>query len=306
MRTLRLIGVPAVGPEDVLFSPDGSRLFTGTNDGAIWSLTPDGSQISRITNTGGRPLGLEWLPDGRLLVCDSPAGLLGVDVETGSIEELVTAVEGEPMKFTNNAAVAADGTIFFSDSSRSYTVAQWKSDLIAHTRSGRLLRRSPDGTVTTIVDDLGMANGVALVADDEQVWVAETALARIRRLSTDGRELAAITELPGYPDNLTVGSDGLVWVALASPLDPLLGFLQGRGARLRPVVLGLPDALKPKEKRTARVLAYDPGGRLVHDLSGDSTQWHMATGARERDGEVWMGSIMEPAIAVLRVDGSPV
>ena len=304
MRALRLIGVPAVGPEDVLVSPDGSRIFTGTTDGSIWSLTPDGGQISRIANTGGRPLGLEWLPDGRLLVCDSPAGLLAVDVETGSIEELVTAVDGMPMKFTNNAAVAADGTIFFSDSSRSYTVAQWKSDLIAHTLSGRLLRRSPDGTVTTILDGLGMSNGVALTADGEEVWVAETALAQIRRLSTDGRQLGAITGLPGYPDNLTVGSDGLVWVALASPLDPLLGFLQGRGARLRPAVLGLPDALKPKEKRTARVLAYDSAGRLVHDLSGDSTHWHMATGARERDGEVWMGSIMEPSIAVIRVHGS--
>ena len=303
MLALRLLGVPGVGPEDVLVSPDGSRVFTGTNDGSIWSLSTDGSRIERVARTGGRPLGLEWLPDGRLLVCDSPAGLLAVDLATGAVEELVTEVDGVRMKFTNNAAVAEDGTIYFTDSSRRYSVAEWKSDLIAHTRSGRLLRRSPDGTVTTMLDGLAMSNGVALTPDGQHVWVAETALARVRRLTADGRELAAITALPGYPDNLTTGSDGLVWVAVASPIDPVLGLLQGRGARLRPAVLRMPDALKPKEKRTARVLAYSPDGRLVHDLSGDARQWHMATGARERDGRVWMGSILEPAIAVMSVDG---
>ena len=51
MRSLRLLGVPGVGPEDVLVSPDGSRVLTGTNDGSIWSLTIDGSRIERIAQT---------------------------------------------------------------------------------------------------------------------------------------------------------------------------------------------------------------------------------------------------------------
>jgi sugar lactone lactonase YvrE len=303
MRSLRLLGVPGVGPEDVLLTADGSRVLTGTDDGSIWSLTTDGSRIERVAKTSGRPLGLEWLPDGRLLVCDAHAGLMAIDLGTGAIEELVTEVDGVRLRFTNNAAVASDGTIYFSDSSRHHSVEDWKAELIAHTRSGRLLRRSPDGSVTTMLDGLSVANGVVLTPDGEQVWVAETGLARIRRLTTDGRELAAITGLPGYPDNMVLGTDGSVWVALASPIDPLLGFLQGRGARLRPAVLRLPEALKPKEKRTARVVAYDMHGRLVQDLSADASQWHMATGVRQQDGQVWLGSILESAVAVMTVDG---
>ena len=56
------------------------------------------------------------------------------------------------MRFCNNAAVAADGTIWFSDSSRHYGVAQWKEDFVQDTRTGRLLRRDPDGTVTVVLD----------------------------------------------------------------------------------------------------------------------------------------------------------
>ena len=305
MRSLRLLGVPGVGPEDVLVSPDGSRVLTGTNDGSIWSLAIDGSRIERVAQTGGRPLGLEWLPDGRLLVCDAHAGLLAVDLVSGGIDVLLTEVDGVRLRFTNNAAVAADGTVYVSDSSRHYPIEEWKSDLIAHTRSGRLLRRSPDGTVTTLLDGLAFANGVALTADAEQVWVAETALARVRRMTVDGRELSAITGLPGYPDNIALGSDGLVWVTVASPPDPTLTFLQGRGARLRPAALRLPEPLKPAPKRTARVVAYDSNGRLVHDLSADASEWHMATGVRERDGRVWLGSLVESAIAVVSLERGP-
>ncbi|KAB7744829.1 SMP-30/gluconolactonase/LRE family protein [Nostocoides sp. F2B08] len=303
MRALERFGVPGIGPEDVLLTADGDRVLTGTNDGSIWSVATDGSVIERITQTGGRPLGLEWLTDGRLLVCDAHAGLLAVETRGGAIEALVTTVDGQALRFTNNAAVAEDGTIYFSDSTRHYTVEDWKSDLIMHTMSGRLLRRRPDGQVDTVLDGVGFANGVALTADGSQVWVAELALRRIRRLTADGRELAAITELPGYPDNIALGSDGLVWVAIASPPDATLSFLQGRGARLRPAVLRLPEAVKPAPKRTVRVQAYDSTGRLVHDLSADAAEWHMVTGVREHDGRVWLGSLVETSIAVMSVAG---
>lgn len=303
MGEIERIGVPGIGPEDVLLTPDGRRVLTGTNDGSIWSLETDGSVIERVAQTGGRPLGLEWLPDGRILVCDAHRGLLGIDLGGGDIETLVSEIDGAPMRFTNNAAVADDGTVYFSDSSRHYGVENWKSDLIMHTMSGRLLRRGPDGQVDTILDGVGFANGVALTDDGSEVWVAELALRRIRRLTTDGRELGVIRDLPGYPDNIALGSDGLVWVALASPPDPTLGFLQGRGARLRPAVLRLPDALKPAPKRTVRAHAYDSNGRLVHEVTADAAQWHMVTGVREHDGRLWLGSLVESAIAVMDVPG---
>jgi hypothetical protein len=64
-----VVPVPAHGAEDVLVV-DG-LVYTGTEEGSIFRLRPDGSRIDRVGHTGGRPLGLELLPDGRLLVADA-------------------------------------------------------------------------------------------------------------------------------------------------------------------------------------------------------------------------------------------
>lgn len=319
-RQLTVIGVPGQGAEDVVVAPDGT-VWTGTVDGAIHALDPDGRSTRRAASTFGRPLGLEWLPDGRLLVCDAERGLLAVTTDDGEVQELVTQVDGQRLRFTNNAAVADDGTIWFSDSSRHWGVHEWKSDLIAHTRSGRLLRRDPSGAVETVLDGLAFANGVALAADGSAVYVAETALRRVRRVPlADGRALPGqqvgaegkdahlgdgdvlVGGLPGYPDNISRGSDGLVWVTIASPPDPVLGLLQRSHPLARGAALRLPEALKPSPRRTARVMAYDDAGTLVHDLEADAGEWHMATGVREHDGRVWLGSLVEPAVAWIDLD----
>ncbi|MDN5715842.1 MAG: SMP-30/gluconolactonase/LRE family protein [Janibacter sp.] len=319
---LTRVPVPGAGAEDVLVGSDG-RVWTGSVDGAIIAVSPDGRHSERVVDTGGRPLGLEWLPDGRLLVCDARRGLLAVDVDGGGqIEELVTHVQGVALVFTNNAAVAADGTIWFSDSSRRWGVDEWKADLIEHSRSGRLLRRDVDGSVTTVLDGLAFANGVALLADESAVLVAETARARIRRVAlSDGRPLPGhavgeerrdadlapddlfVSDLPGYPDNISRGSDGLIWSAIASPPDPVLGLLQRGPERVRSLAGRLPEALKPSPKRTVRVMAHDASGALVHDLGADAATWHMATGVREHHGRVWLGSLVEPAIAHVDLTG---
>ena len=53
---------------------------------------------------------------------------------------------------------------------------------------------------------------------------------------------------------------------------------------------------------TVRVQAYDENGVLVHDVDVDPKQhgaaYHMVTGVREHEGQVWMGSLHEPAVAV--------
>ena len=302
---LTVIPIPGPGAEDVLVAPDG-RVWTGTSDGAIHVHDPADGSTTTVTATGGRPLGLENLPDGRILVCDAHRGLLALDPATGDLETLLTDVDGERLLFTNNAAVTADGTIWFSDSSRVWPVEEWKNDLIEHTCTGRLFRRTPDGEVTTALDRLCFANGVALTNEADAVLVAETGTRTIRRvaLGADGSPRASTTwvdDLPGHPDNIALGSDGLVWVTVASPTDRTLTLLQKGPRAVRGLVRRAPERLKPTPKRTARVLALDSDGRTVHDLDFDATHWHLATGVREHDGTVWLGSLMEPAIAVGQV-----
>jgi sugar lactone lactonase YvrE len=306
----RVIPVPGRGAEDVVvarYGPDKGWVFTGTEDGAIYRVSPDGGRVERVARTGGRPLGLELLPDGRLLVCDARRGLLVVDPATGAIEQLVADVAGVPLLFCNNAAVAADGTVYFSDTSTVHPIEEWKADLVEVTRTGRLLRLAPDGAVDVLLGGLAFANGVALSAAESYVAVAETATRDVVRLWLTGPRAGTrdvlVADLPGYPDNIALGSDGLVWVTIASPRDPVVEALQ-RGPRwLRRLVTRIPQRLQPKPKRTVHVQAYGDDGRLVRNVrlgpEDHGGRYHMVTGVREHDGRVWLGSLEESAVAVL-------
>lgn len=298
--------VPSMGAEDVLVTPDGTVL-TGTADGVIWALDPATGNTRRVADTGGRPLGIELLPDGDLLVCDARRGLLRVSRDDGAVEVLVGEVDGEPMRFCNNAAVAADGTVWFSDSSLHHGIDHWKDDFVEHTRTGRLLRRDPDGAVEVVLTGLAFANGVALAADESYVAVAECRGRTLVRLWLTGPRAGErdhlVTDLPGYPDNISRGSDGLIWVAVASPVDGLVERLGTAPMPLRKAVTRIPARLQPKPAQTIRVHAYDDDGRLVHDLDLPRPErgpgYHMVTGVREHDGRVWLGSLHEPAVAVV-------
>lgn len=304
MRTPTVIPVPGFGAEDVLVDRDG-QVWTGTEDGNIFRMRPDGGVIDLVASTGGRPLGLE-LHEDRILVCDAHVGLLLLDPVTATFESLVVEVDDVPMVFCNNAAVSSTGDIWFSDSSTQYPIEQWKADFVERTRTGRLLCRRADGSVEVHLEGLEFANGVALSADESYVAVAETGARTVVRLwlsgPREGERDFLCEDLPGYPDNIARGSDGLIWVTIASPVDPLVERIKAKAPLwLRKAVTRLPDALQPAPQRTARVQAYDDTGALVHDLDLDATNFHMATGVREHEGRVWMGSLHEPAVACVEL-----
>jgi sugar lactone lactonase YvrE len=257
--------------------------------------------VTRVARTGGRPLGLEWLADGRLLICDAKAGLLAVELGSAAVETLTAEVDGRRMVFCNNAAVHSDGSIYFSDSSTVHSIEAWKADVAEDTRTGRLFRRAPDGSVELLVDGLRFANGVALSAAEDFVCVAESAGRSVVRRWLSGPKAGTtdhlVDDLEGYPDNIARGSDGLVWVTIASPKDPALELIHRSPMWVRRALLKLPEAVQPAPKRTVRVMAFDDAGAVVHDCSLPADGYHMATGVRERDGRVWLGSLVEPAVA---------
>lgn len=299
---MRLLPVLGSGPEDVLLDEQG-MVLAGVEDGRILRVDPTGGAVRAIADTGGRPLGLDWLPDGRLLVCDAYRGLLAVDLGTSRTEVLVHAVAGMPMRFCNNAAVATDGTIYFTDSSQRFGLEHYRGDLLEHSATGRLLRRDPDGAVTVLLNGLQFANGVALDPSGDWLAVAETAGYRLLRQwlrgPRAGESEVLVDGLPGFPDNVSTGSDGLIWVALPSPRNPLLDLLLPRLPLLRRLVWALPEALQPAEGRLLHVLAINAQGAVVHELRGAGGRYHMVTGVREHAGVLYLGSLTQRAIAVV-------
>ena len=299
---LTVIPVPGHGAEDVVVDDSGA-VYTGTDDGSVWRVRDDGRRIDRVGLTDGRPLGLELLADGRLLVCDAHRGLLALDTATGRLEVLATTVHGRRIAVCNNAAVHSSGDIYFSDSSQAFPLERWKADLTEDTGTGRLLRRAADGVVEVVLEGLRFANGVALAADESWVAVAETGgRTVVRRWLTGpraGRVERLAEDLPGYPDNIARGSDGLTWVTLASPVLPKLERVMRAPRPVRRLAWRLPDRLQPAPVRSARVVALDDAGRVVHDLEADPAAYHLVTGVREHDGRIWLGSLEESAVAVL-------
>lgn len=300
---LTVLQVNGDGTEDVVVDDNG-HVFTGVADGRILRLTPDGRRLDTIAETGGRPLGLELYPDGRLLVCDADRGLLLVERGSGAVEVLIEA--GPDLRLCNNAAVAADGTVYFTDSTSRFDLRYWMADLLEHSATGRLLRRDPSGDVEVLMHGLAFANGVALAPDESYVVVAESGGYRLHKHWLTGDSAGSHEPLgevlQAFPDNIATGSDGLIWVALASPRDQLLDLLAPKRPALRKAVWALPEALQPKEKRTVWVRALDGDtGAVVHEFYGTPPDFHMPTGVRERDGTVYLGSLNERAIATFKV-----
>jgi sugar lactone lactonase YvrE len=301
---VRLIAVGGEAPEDVLVD-DRGRVYTGLSDGRVVRLDADGAPPVTVARVPGRPLGLELLGPDELLVCAADAGLLVVSLDGGAVRTLADRVGDRALLAVNNAAVAADGTVYFSDSSTRFPMPQWRADLIQRTRTGRLLRRTPDGVVTELLGGLEFANGVALAADGSYVAVAETGACRLQRVwltgERAGRSEVFVDGLSGYPDNIALGSDGLVWVALPSPRTPVLTAVQRMPAPVRRAVSTIPERMQPRPQRTVSVVALDDDGRVVRELRGEIDGFTVLTGVREFRGTLWMGSLTGGSVAMLRL-----
>lgn len=297
LRVRRRLATGGHGPEDVRFDAAG-RVVTGTADGRVIRLgldpVHDGRPaVTELASTGGRPLGVCPLDDGGVLVCDHDRGLLLV--RDGACETLAGGIT-----FASNVVCGRDRTIWFTTSTRHWDLAGHAGDIIEHTSSGRLMRRDPDGTVTTLLDDLKFGNGIVLAPDESYLLIAETAGYRIRRyhLGT-GRSDFLVRNLAGFPDNMSLGSDGLLWVAIAAPRNPLVDRLLPLPGFLRTLVWNLPQRVRPHAAPIAWVMAFDLDGRRVHDLRATDGSYRFVTSVAERDGTVVIGSLTEDDVAVL-------
>ncbi|MGH4033041.1 SMP-30/gluconolactonase/LRE family protein [Actinomycetota bacterium Odt1-20B] len=302
---LRLLPLGGEGPEHVTGDGRGG-LLTGVADGRILSVDPATGRVREVAHTGGRPLGLTLRSDGTLLVCDAERGLLAVDLATRTVRVLLTAAQGVPLGLCSNVVEARDGTVYVTDASARHGLPDWKRDLLEHVGTGRLIRLGTDGSAEVLLDGVQFANGVVLTADESYAVVAETGAYRLVRVRLDGERAGEhdvlADALPGFPDNLTVADDGLIWVALAGPRDPLVALLHRGPAALRRTLAALPPRLLPGPRPSVRALAVDPdGGRTVHDVRRPPRGFRIATSAYYAEGRLWLGSLRGGALAVTEV-----
>ncbi|MEU5632329.1 SMP-30/gluconolactonase/LRE family protein [Streptomyces rishiriensis] len=317
---LRYLSLPGQGPEDVVADP-GGRVLTGVSDGRILRVDglddPPTARVEHVAEIGGRPLGLELLPDGDLLVCSADGALLRVDPDgTGSVRVLTGSAAGERLRFCSNVVALPDGTVYFTVSSRVHPLEDWMGDIVEHTGTGRLLRLEPGAREAEVVlEGLQFANGLARSADDAFLIVAETGARRLTRFHLTGpragRAEPLVERLPGFPDNMWRGApDGPVWVALAGPRVPPLDLLHraGPAVRRRAARLALHAPYRPWGG--TGVLAIDDDGRTVVPysplrsgagapaLTRRRSGFRMVTSVCETGGLLVLGSLVERGLAL--------
>ncbi|MER8007117.1 SMP-30/gluconolactonase/LRE family protein [Streptomyces sp. NPDC094149] len=304
---LKYVAVGGRGPEDVVADARG-RVLTGVEDGRILridGLTDDSpARVEVLAETGGRPLGLELLPDDALLVCDAELGLLRVDLREGIVRILADSVAGERLRFCSNVVALSDGSVCFTVSSRRYPLHQWIGDIVEHTATGRLLRLAPGSEhPEVLLDGLQFANGLALSSDESFLVVAETGARRLTRYWLSGPKAGHgepfVENLPGMPDNIwRCAPDGPVWVSLAGPRIPPLDLLHRTAPAVRAAAARVAVRAPYRPTGTIGVLAVDDRGTVVHHLTHHRSGFRFVTSVCEAGDRLVLGSIWERGVAV--------
>ena len=289
-----------IGPEELTIGPD-QWLYTGLRDGRIVRFSEDG-QFAPYADIGSMPLGLAFDAGGNLIVASPGRGLVSV-ARDGSIEVLVHSVAGEPMRMVNNVAIADDGTIWFTDSSRRFGVEDYIYIFLEGRADGRLLSYMPEsGEVTVHLDDLFFANGVAVGPDGEYVLAAETGAGRIRRLWLKGEQAGEsdvfAEHLPGTPDNLSFDEDGTLWVALAGLRDPTVEALAD-GWFIRKLLGALPPGVLTPSGRFAFVVGLDSDGKVIYNLQSAESPFRFVTSALRVGDKLYLGSLGTDGVGVV-------
>jgi sugar lactone lactonase YvrE len=219
------------------------------------------------------------------------------------VRVLVREIDGKPLGLVNDLDLAADGTIYFSESSTETT--DTLLDLLEHRANGRLLAYRPgDGEVEVLLDGLYYANGVAVSADGSFVLVVETTTYRVRRFWLSGprrgEDEIFIGNLPGFPDGISCDDDGVFWIALMNPRN---GFIDWALERpwIRKVAARLPLAwFASAAPRYGFVLGLDADGNVLYNLQDPTGRRYAGISCVIRHGDfLFFGSLLENAVGVL-------
>jgi sugar lactone lactonase YvrE len=300
------------GPEHIVVRE--GWVYTALASGSIVRMKPDGSGKELVVRTGGRPLGFDFDANGALLIADpmfgDHGGLLRVTGmgEAAKVEVLTDNVHGDPIRYADGVVVAKNGKVYFSDASRRFGAKAWGGtfaasvlDVVEHSSTGRLLEYDPVTKATRILlSDLCFANGLALSADEQSIFVNETGEYRIWKLPVSTKDASAkkppagvtllLQNLPGHPDNLMRGLDGRLWVGLVKPRGAFIDNNAGK-PWVRKLALRLPKALWPVPPAYGHVFAFDESGKVLVDLQDPSGAYPETTAITETPDRLYVQSL---------------
>ncbi|WP_171209531.1 MULTISPECIES: SMP-30/gluconolactonase/LRE family protein [unclassified Ruegeria] len=309
---VELIQLPdgEIGPEDLAVLRDGA-IYTTSLSGKLYRI--DGADPVEVEDLGGRPLGLRAGPDGALYIADSYRGLMRW-TGPGTLETLVSEIDGAPVIYANNLDVAQDGTVYFSNSSDRFnpqTMGGTKPTSVLtiweQSPTGYVARYSPDGEVEKIAEGFVYTNGVALSPDEDFLLIAETGRAKVHKLWLSGPKAGMqevlLDNLPGYPDNIKAQGDGTYWMAFASPRVPSEVLMPY--PFLRKVLWRLGPMVRPGPIHRGMLVQFDGDGTILRTLQDPEGQLGITTSGQVIGDQLFVMTLDSPWFGRMPVADMP-
>lgn len=289
------------GCEDISFDGLGN-LYTGHDDGRLlrFSLDTAVDRNQEIVRFKGRPLGLEVLGDSIAWVCVEQEGLARVDLRKKTYEILLSGFNDTLFQLIDYLDLDTLGRVYFTDASDRYSDEDLQLDVLEGNPNGALYRYDPATNKTErLLDNLRFANGVAVSPDQSFVLVNETAGFRTQRYWLTGPQAgtdeAFIDGLPGWPDGISLGTDGLYYLTLISPRTGMHDFILPRPWTRR-LVTKLPRMLWPAPIRANQILALDRNGEVVHNWTDDDPEFSAIASVERIGNTLWFGTLNEAGV----------
>jgi gluconolactonase len=230
---------PAEGP--LWWQEGGYLLFSDIHNNRRMKYEP-GRGVSVFLEPTNRANGLTRDLQGRLIACEHDTRRVTRLELDGSLTIICNSFQGRQLNRPNDVVVKSDGCIYFTDPWTSPNAPQqW--DL---TFSG-VYRLTPDlGTLSLLVDDFALPNGLAFSPDEQVLYINDTRRGHIRAfdLMPNGTLAKASDRIfvdlrgaePGVPDGMKVDIEGNVYCGGAGGIH----ITDKAGKRLGRVVHGAP------------------------------------------------------------------
>jgi ribose transport system permease protein len=279
---------------------------------------PDYQEMEVFAHIGGQPLGMAFDRKDNLYVCIGGMGLYRITPER-KVEKvtdetnrsLYSVNDDSRLRLADDLDIADDGRIFFSEATVRYEMDEWPVDGLEARGNGRIICYDPNtGTTRTVLRGLKFPNGICIAGDGKSILIAETFGCSIKRYWFDGPKSGTvetvIDNLPGYPDNINLASDGNYWLAMVGMRSPALdlawkmpGFRKRMGKRVP-----IDEWLFPNIN-TGCVIKFNERGEVLDslwDLRG--VNHPMITSMREHRGYLYLGGIANNRIGRYKLAGA--
>jgi len=321
LREVLLIGLGRIeAPEDVILDRN-DILYAGSRHGDIIRFfPPDYERMEVFAHIGGQPLGMAFDRQDNLYVCIGGMGLYRI-APNGSVEKatdetnrsIYSVNDDSRLRLADDLDITDDGLIFFSEATVRYEMDEWPVDGLEARGNGRIIcYDTKTGATHTALRGLKFPNGVCVASDRNSILFAETFGCSIKRYWFAGPKKGTIEtvmdNLPGYPDNINLASDGNYWLALVGMRSPSLDLAWKMPGFRRRMAKRVPvDEWLFPNINTGCVVKFNEQGKILEsfwDLKG--LNHPMITSMREHRGYLYLGGIANNRIGRFKLqDADP-